>query len=305
MDGLPWKYIGSTSKDLSVYFGSVSSKKWKDWWKQETKAHPENFEKRVLCVCLDDNICTLQEIEKQIQVDNDAVQSPEYFNMNYATIGYFGVSIKGPKNPRWGLGMNPEHKEKNLKVMRALADDPKERKRRSEFQKQRQSLPEVKEWMSEETKRRWKTNPNMRLGDGFLGSASVKVAFSDCEFKNIKELRKQTNVSGDMIREIRNCGLLDELKTLSLEEFKVMVELRMMQKSALKIAMKKGWACSYLIGLSRKNETPYTIKETHDVEWYEAHLLANFISKLNMKNYSACTVDRSVAFLDNMLTKGH
>ena len=44
----PWKYIGSTTQDLSKYVGQVRSKKWAKFWKDETKNNPQNFEKTIL-----------------------------------------------------------------------------------------------------------------------------------------------------------------------------------------------------------------------------------------------------------------
>jgi hypothetical protein len=83
----PWKYIGSDSKNLKEYYGSVSSYEWKDFWKKEIKNNPENFIKTTIACCIINNKNDLLKLEYEIQKQYLVVESKQYFNKTYATTG--------------------------------------------------------------------------------------------------------------------------------------------------------------------------------------------------------------------------
>ena len=105
-EGLPWKYIGSTCRDLEKYFGSIESKKWKSFWEYETKNNPEHFRKTVILNCLIDDgkkNTTLRELELEIQKELNVVKSSEYFNLAFACPnGFFGNGVSGKDHHSYG-----------------------------------------------------------------------------------------------------------------------------------------------------------------------------------------------------------
>lgn len=107
-EGNPWLYIGSDSSERDDYFGSVSSKEWKHFWRNEIKDHPENFTKRILANCIINDRKELLNLEFQIQLQNDVVNSSTYFNKSFATKGCFGDK----NNRRTGTRHTEETKRK-------------------------------------------------------------------------------------------------------------------------------------------------------------------------------------------------
>lgn len=141
--GLPWKYIGSTNRDLSKYFGSVGSKQWKDWWINETKSNPANFEKKIIFVLLSNDHKELLKIENQIQKDNDVVRSDEYFNKSYATQGRNGRPVRGKLNPNYNNKMNDEQRLAHSIIMKQVYLSSELRELQSRIQKEAQSRQDV------------------------------------------------------------------------------------------------------------------------------------------------------------------
>jgi hypothetical protein len=94
-EGRPWKYIGSDSANNPEYFGTVSSQKWKEFWKSELKNNPQNFEKNIIASCIKYTRNDLLELEYQIQKQYCVVEDDKYFNKSYATKGCHGQSFKG------------------------------------------------------------------------------------------------------------------------------------------------------------------------------------------------------------------
>ena len=75
----PYYYIGSKYhwKGEGTYYGSSSDERL-------SKADRDELQFEILCVCLTDDVSELQHIEKDIQIDNNVLKSPEFFNRNIA-----------------------------------------------------------------------------------------------------------------------------------------------------------------------------------------------------------------------------
>lgn len=139
---LPRYYIGSTSLDKinSGYYGSVSSKKYKDAWSAEDRSLfnvdiIETFDNR------EDALKKELEIQQLLNV----VADENYANMSYARPnGFFGMDVSGENNPMYGRSRKGEkHKggeniSKSLKEMYANTVHGKK--------------------LKEESRRRWKEN---------------------------------------------------------------------------------------------------------------------------------------------------
>lgn len=84
-DVLPKFYIGSkdTKSVIYGYRGSVSSKKWKNLWKQELKNNPNLFETQILAMY--DTRKEAFDAEDKMQREVNAIESDEYINEAYAS----------------------------------------------------------------------------------------------------------------------------------------------------------------------------------------------------------------------------
>lgn len=117
----PSNYIGSTSlnKIKSGYMGSVSSKKYKDIWKQELKEHPELFNLEIISYHDARSDAIWREL--QLQQLFNVVKNPLFVNMAYAQPnGFFGMdtsyNMKGKKNAL-GCKRSEEFKQKGKERM--------------------------------------------------------------------------------------------------------------------------------------------------------------------------------------------
>lgn len=138
----PWKYIGSTTQDISKYMGSVRSKKWAKFWKDETTNNPQNFEKTILIHCTSDNKEDLLYLELLIQKDYDVVKNPQFFNLQFAQKhGYFGRDVAGSLNPMFGIKRSEEWKVVHRDRQKAVLNKESTRKRMSDSQKIAQNDP--------------------------------------------------------------------------------------------------------------------------------------------------------------------
>ena len=100
---LPPFYIGSSShnKILNGYCGSVSSKRYKNIWKQELKTNPHLFITKILC-CFENRQEALNR-ENYIQRQLKVVDNCLYVNQAYAIPGgCFRNSFHGKSNPMFG-----------------------------------------------------------------------------------------------------------------------------------------------------------------------------------------------------------
>lgn len=94
----PRRYIGSTKLQNihNGYRGSVTSKKYKEIWKNELNESFNKFKIRILSV----HHCDIEarEEEKRIQIKHDVVKSDLYINLAIASPnGYFGKPDTGRK----------------------------------------------------------------------------------------------------------------------------------------------------------------------------------------------------------------
>lgn len=110
---LPQFYIGSSTikRINSGYHGSISSKKYKEIYKQELKENPHFFKTKIIS-----KYKTRKEAiekEKYFQIMLNVVKSPMYFNESFATInGMFGRDVKGKLHPLFGKTHSKTTKEK-------------------------------------------------------------------------------------------------------------------------------------------------------------------------------------------------
>ena len=99
-DKLPPFYIGSSteSKIHSGYNGSISSKKYKEIYRNEQKENKHLFKTRILSYH-NTNEDALKE-ELRLQKKHCVVNNNKYFNESYAQpSGYFGRDVSGKNNP--------------------------------------------------------------------------------------------------------------------------------------------------------------------------------------------------------------
>ena len=100
---LPQFYIGSssTAKVERGYKGSVSSKSYKEIWKNELKNNPELFKTKIISYHQDRLSATQK--ENKLHISLSVVSSPLYINQaNAIPNGVYGQSMKGVNNPMFG-----------------------------------------------------------------------------------------------------------------------------------------------------------------------------------------------------------
>jgi hypothetical protein len=107
-------YIGSTSLEIAnsgKYFGSISSKKWKNIYKQETIKNPQDFKLEILSSHPTRKDALLEELRLHIELD--VVNDDNYFNKSLASPnGWFGRKISGPEHHSYGRKRSEESKQK-------------------------------------------------------------------------------------------------------------------------------------------------------------------------------------------------
>ncbi len=111
---LPPYYIGSTSEEKALsgqYYGSVSSRKWKDIFKIEIKNNIDLFSIKILSYHETRKDALSEEL--RIQKLNDVVKSIKYFNEAMASPnGYYGRDAFGENNSRYGVTASDETRRK-------------------------------------------------------------------------------------------------------------------------------------------------------------------------------------------------
>lgn len=89
INGYPWLYSGSDTKDDPKYFGSVQSTRVLEftdglplvkWWKREIKNHPEHFEKIVVIQYFCVSQKGIRSIESRLQTLENHAGDSKYFN---------------------------------------------------------------------------------------------------------------------------------------------------------------------------------------------------------------------------------
>jgi len=131
---LPKFYIGSTSEEKLMsgkYFGSISSKKYKETFLDEKKSNIHLFKIEILSY--HDTREEAIEEELRIQIDLNVVKSLDFMNESLARInGFFGRDTSGENHPRYGLSLSEETKNK-ISTARVGRLDPEEtRKKKSD-----------------------------------------------------------------------------------------------------------------------------------------------------------------------------
>jgi len=166
---LPMFYLGSSSvkKVQNGYKGSVSSKKYKQIWKEELKQNPQLFKTQIISYYTTRIEAT--EKENQFQLKLNVVKSPLYMNTSNAIPnGIYGVSMKGENNPMFGKtrSMATETKIKISQTKKGVvkSEQTKQKMRKpkpigfSEKLKGNQNAKGAKSWLgkthSEETKKK-------------------------------------------------------------------------------------------------------------------------------------------------------
>ena len=178
----PWRYIGSTTKDLQKYFGSIKSKIWSKFWVTEVKNNPENFEKRILCNCIvkDENNETLRYLEYTIQKQLDILNNTEFFNRAYAIKnGFFGVNCKGKLNPRYGKSFTQEQRDRHSIIMKQIGERKETKEKRSISQKNAQNKEQTR--LLKSLKQKEALN-NYSLRKILSEKSKKKVILEDCCF---------------------------------------------------------------------------------------------------------------------------
>ena len=106
--GRPYMYIGSTAKaESDNYFGSVSSKEYKVFWKFVTKNNPTNF--LVFTLSVHQTRQEALEEELNIQKELNVMKDENYFNKSMAAKnGMFGRSMVGSSNTMYGRSRKGE-----------------------------------------------------------------------------------------------------------------------------------------------------------------------------------------------------
>lgn len=156
-EGKPWLYVGSTVRDLNIYFGTVAHKTYKEFWVKEQKANPENFKKEILFHCMHEDREILLSVEHNLQVELDVVKDERYFNRSYANSrGCFGLSMVGTKNPNYGKKKSKEWKENHSKIMSEIHGRDENRQNSRILQKEIQNREEVANKKSVGQKQAWK-----------------------------------------------------------------------------------------------------------------------------------------------------
>ena len=112
---LPPFYIGSSSleKIQNGYKGSVTSKKYKQKWKNEVKTNPEQFKTNIISRHKTRKEALSKEyvLQKKLNV----VKSEMYVNMAIAApFGFFGMDVSGKNAPFYGK----KHTEETKNIIR-------------------------------------------------------------------------------------------------------------------------------------------------------------------------------------------
>lgn len=132
-DKLPKFYIGSTSEEKALsgkYFGSVSSKKYKNIFLNEKKNHPELFNIEILSK----HLTKKQAIEEElrIQIELDVVKSSDYMNESLAKVnGFFGRDVSGENHPNFGITHSEETKIKISDKLKGRIESEETKRKKS------------------------------------------------------------------------------------------------------------------------------------------------------------------------------
>lgn len=205
-DKMPPVYIGSSSvsKVMNGYRGSVSSKRYKDVWDQELSTNPHLFRTKIIFRCASRKYALWK--ENRILKRLDAVKNSSMINQSYANInGYCGRDVSGANNPRYGVILSKEQKEKMSKSLLITNSLQTTKNNRSKAQKKAQTRPEVSRKKSikqidnwnnnperfQNSKKSWFTKKHIHLMD--VSFLSKKDFVSYCKDNNIPRIKDTIN----------------------------------------------------------------------------------------------------------------
>ena len=152
-DKLPKFYIGSTSEERALsgkYFGSISSKRYKDIFSKEKSENPYLFSIEILSYHENREDALSEELK--IQLELNVVKSNEYMNESFARVnGFFGRDTSGENHPQYG---NPLSEETRNKISNTLTGriEPKETRKKKSLSKLGEKNSFYGKKHSEETK---------------------------------------------------------------------------------------------------------------------------------------------------------
>lgn len=133
-DKLPKFYIGSTSEERVMsgkYFGSISSKKYKESFLNEKKNNIHLFKIEILSYHNTREEAIKEEL--RIQIDLDVVKSLDYMNESLAKAnGFFGRDNSGENHPKYGLALSEETKNKISTTLTGRLEPEETRKKKSD-----------------------------------------------------------------------------------------------------------------------------------------------------------------------------
>lgn len=133
-DKLPKFYIGSTSEERALsgkYFGSVSSKRYKEIFSKEKRDNPYLFSIEILSYHENREDALTEELK--IQLELNVVKSHEYMNESFARVnGFFGRDTSGEKHPQYGNSLSEETKNKISNTLTGRIEPEETRRKKSE-----------------------------------------------------------------------------------------------------------------------------------------------------------------------------
>jgi hypothetical protein len=133
-DKLPKFYIGSTSEEKVLsgkYFGSISSKKYKELFLNEKRDNIHLFKIEILSYHDTREEAIKEELRRQIELD--VIKSLDYMNESLARVnGFFGRDTSGENHPQYGKTLSEETKNKISNTLTGRIEPEETRKKKSE-----------------------------------------------------------------------------------------------------------------------------------------------------------------------------
>ena len=133
-DKLPKFYIGSTSEEKVLsgkYFGSISSKKYKELFLNEKRDNIHLFKIEILSYHDTREEAIKEELRRQIELD--VIKSLDYMNESLARVnGFFGGDTSGENHPQYGKTLSEETKNKISNTLTGRIEPEETRKKKSE-----------------------------------------------------------------------------------------------------------------------------------------------------------------------------
>jgi len=163
------KYCGSSSikKIKSGYRGSVTSKRYKDWWETELKTNPQYF----FTYIISEHSTRKEAFEAELQfhIENSVVKSEEWINESLARPnGFFGRDVSGELNPMYGSSRTGEKHKGSENISAALQEffkSPKSKNhRKSSSERMKQNNPSKDPKVKNKIKTTW-LNMGRNIGE--------------------------------------------------------------------------------------------------------------------------------------------